>query len=151
MRFAGDLIRQGNPNDTISPQNADEIYRYEYNKRNKPVVPGFNAEDLIDTPEMAPGQYFPGQDLMRDKYIRQNPGSGVAQMPVDEELQAFNPLGLLKMRLLKEAIDGQPLNPGTVMSPKMEQQIYEPDQMVTPTITSPRDREMMELYKTGFV
>ena len=28
-------------------------------------------------PEMAPAPYFPGQDLMRDKYIRQEPGSGV--------------------------------------------------------------------------
>ena len=77
MRFAGDLIKQGNPNDTISPQSADEVYRFQDALRNKPVLPSFNAEDLIDTPEMAPGPYFSGQDLMRDKYIRQNPGSGV--------------------------------------------------------------------------
>ena len=85
MRFAGDLITQGNPNDTISPQSADEVYRFQFDQRNKPVVPGFNAEDLIDTPEMVPGPYFSGQDLMRDKYIRQNPGSGVAMLPNGEQ------------------------------------------------------------------
>ena len=141
MRFAGDLIRQGNPNDTISPQSADEVYRFEYNKRNKPVVPGFNAEDLIDTPEMAPGKYFSGQDLMRDKYIRQNPGSGVA----------FNPVGMMKFQMLKQAVEGQPLNPGTVMSPKQEQEIYQPELTAPQQIRSPQDDNFMEMMKSGFV
>ena len=40
--------------------------------------PSFGAETLdTTTPEMTPAPYFPGQDLMRDKYIRQEPGSGV--------------------------------------------------------------------------
>jgi hypothetical protein len=78
MRFAGDLIQQGNPQDTISPQSADEVYRFQYNKRNRPVVPGFNTEDLVPTPELTPsGRQFPGLDLIKDKYIRENPGSGV--------------------------------------------------------------------------
>ena len=85
MRFAGDLLRQGNPNDTISPESADEVYRFQDMLRNKPVVPGFNAEDLQMTPEMAPGKYFSGQDLMRDRYIRQDPRSGVSMLPNGEQ------------------------------------------------------------------
>jgi hypothetical protein len=85
MRFAGDLIRQGNPNDTISPESADEVYRFQKQLRDKPIVPSFNSEDLQMTPEMTPGPYFPGQDLMRDRYIRQNPGSGVAMLPNGEQ------------------------------------------------------------------
>ena len=141
MRFAGDLIRQGNPNDTISPQSEDEVYRFQDMLRNKPVVPGFNAEDLVDTPEMAPGKYFSGQDLMRDKYIRNNPGSGVA----------FNPAGMVKFQIIKDAVNGQPLNPGTIMSPKQEQEIYEPGLTVPDQLNSPKDRNYMETMKSGFV
>jgi len=146
MRFAKEALI-GIDLDTALPGSRRS---YE-ESQNKPAAPSFNADDLEMTPEMTPGQYYPGQDLMRDKYIRKNPKSGITSLPGDEELQAFSPLGLLKMRILKEAIDGQPLNPGTVMSPKMEQEIYRPDQMVTPSITSPIDREMMKLYQSGFV
>ena len=45
----------------------------------KPVVPGFNAEDLKVTPELKmDGFQGPGSDLIRDRYIQHNPGSGVA-------------------------------------------------------------------------
>ena len=47
-------------------------------KKEPALSPSFGAETLdTTTPEMTPGPYFPGQDLMRDKYIRQEPGSGV--------------------------------------------------------------------------
>ena len=141
MRFAGDLIKQGNPNDTISPQSADEAYRFQDMLRNKPVVPGFNAEDLIDTPEMKPSPYYKGQDLDRDKYIRQDPRSGVA----------FNPIGMMKFQMLKQAVEGQPLNPGTVMSPKQEQEIYQPELTAPHKIRSPQDENFMEVMKSGFV
>ena len=46
--------------------------------KEKPPAPSFGAETLdLTTPEMKPGPYVPGQDLMRDKYIRQEPGSGI--------------------------------------------------------------------------
>ena len=53
-----------------------------YNKmqkdRSENPSPSFNANELdLTTPEMKPGPYFPGQGLMRDKYIREEPGSGV--------------------------------------------------------------------------
>ena len=41
-------------------------------------TPSVDAGTLdLSVPEMAPTPYYPGQDLMRDKYIRQEPGSGV--------------------------------------------------------------------------
>ena len=58
-RFAGQVFQEGTP------------------VQQKPVLPSFNAEDLEVTPEMQPGPYYPGQDLDRDKYIRNFPGSGV--------------------------------------------------------------------------
>ena len=55
--------------------------------QDRPVVPGFNTEDLQDTPEITapnrpvlmPGKAFP-MDLLKDKYILNSPGSGVAQL-----------------------------------------------------------------------
>ena len=144
MRFAGDLIKQGNPNDTISPQSADEVYRFQDMLRNKPVAPSFNAEDLEMTPEMTPGRTFSSpyeQEHLRDKYIRHNPGSGVA----------FNPIGMMKFQMLKQAVEGQPLNPGTIMSPKTEQEIYQPELTAPQKIRSPQDDNFMEMMKSGFV
>lgn len=62
MRFAGQAI-EGTP------------------IQQKPVLPGFNSEDLEVTPELTPGGYQgPGTDLLKDKYIRSNPASGVASI-----------------------------------------------------------------------
>ena len=144
MRFAGDLLRQGNPNDTISPESADEVYRFQDMLRNKPVAPGFNADDLQVTPEMTPDRSFSSpfeKEHLRDKYIRHNPGSGVA----------FNPVGMLKFQMLRDAVNGQPVNPGTVMSPKQEQEIYQPELTAPHQIKSPQDDGYMEMMKSGFV
>jgi len=72
MRFAGEKVIKSE-----SRRSYDAL-------QDKPVVPGFNAEDLVDTPEMAPGKYFSGQDLLRDKYIQQDPRSGVANASQDQ-------------------------------------------------------------------
>ena len=125
MRFAGEFINQGSQMD-------------------KPVVPGFNAEDLQMTPEMTPGRSFSSpfeQEYLRDKHILHNPGSGVA----------FNPAGMIKLQILKDAVNGQPLNPGTVMSPKQEQEIYQPELTAPHQIKSPKDDSYMEMMKSGFV
>ncbi len=186
MRFAGDLIRQGNPNDTISPESMDEVYRFQDRLRNEPEVPKFNSEDLQMTPEMTPGRSFDSpfeHEHLRDKYILHNPGSGVAMLPNGEQgpsqgpntpiknydgqfmpngsepsgykpspnsLMAFNPT-MLKLQLLKQALQGQPVNPGTRMSPKTYQEIYEPELTEPHKIESPIDRNYMEVMKSGFV
>ena len=90
----------------------------------KPVVPSFNAEDLKETPEMTPGPYYPGQDLMRDKYIRHNPKSGVAS--IEGQQLAIAPAIPVAAGLIKAAgkaygaynagrilLDGGAVNPGT--------------------------------------
>ena len=68
MRFAGDMFK--------APMS--ESRRHYEGLQDKPIVPGFNSEDLVPTPELTPrGPQFPGLDLLKDKYIKQNPGSGV--------------------------------------------------------------------------
>ena len=127
MRFAGDLVNQYNPTDIISPQSYDEVYRYQHDKLNAPVVPGFNTEDLQQTPETTiEGPQFPGVDLLKDKYIRQAPGSGVAQGFKDGQEVALAPAipvaaGLIgkgmkvygAFKLGQSALDGGAVNPGT--------------------------------------
>ena len=70
-RFAGDHLNPKKNNSLI---------------QDKPVVPGFNTEDLVPTPEITPTYHYgPGQDLELDQYIRNNPGSGVALLPGGEQ------------------------------------------------------------------
>ena len=58
----------------------------------KPVLPGFNTEDLEVTPELEiRGPQRPGIDLMKDKYIRHNPASGVARSPMEGQEVALAP------------------------------------------------------------
>ena len=110
MRFAGDYL---------APTPVEQ----------KPVLPSFNPEDLEVTPEMTPGPYYPGQDLQRDKYIRHNPKSGVAQGFKDGQEVALAPLapaipaaGALIGKGIKAysafkfgqtMLDGGAVNPGT--------------------------------------
>ncbi len=171
MRFAGEKLDK-----TDFRRSYDAL-------QDKPIAPSFNAEDLVDTPEMAPGPYFSGQDGARDKYIITDPKSGVSMLPNGEQgpsqgpntpiknyggqympngsepsgykpspngLMAFSPT-MMKLQLLKQAVEGQPVNPGTRMSPKTEQEIYEPELTAPQKIESPNDRNYMEVMKSGFV
>ncbi len=55
----------------------------------RPLAPSFGAEDLdLTVPEMKPGPYYPGQDIMRDKYIIHNPRSGIAYQIENPDLLA---------------------------------------------------------------
>ena len=65
MRFAGDMFK--------APMS--ESRRSYEGLIDKPVVPGFNTEDLIPTPELPAGTPFNQNDKKR--YIQQYPGSGV--------------------------------------------------------------------------
>ena len=66
--------------------------------QDRPVVPGFNTEDLQDTPEITapnrpvlmPGEALP-MDLLKDKYILNSPGSGVTLLPNGEQGPAQGP------------------------------------------------------------
>ena len=89
----------------------------------KPVLPGFNTEDLEVTPELEiRGPQRPGTDLLKDKYIRHNPASGVARSPMEGQEVAIAPavvtgLGILgkglKIYGATKFIDGGRVSPGT--------------------------------------
>ena len=70
MRFAGDMFKE--------PM-SESRRTYEALLEDKPVVPGFNTEDLIETPELPAGTPFNQQD--KGRYIQQQPGSGISMLP----------------------------------------------------------------------
>ena len=90
MRFAGDQFNTRIENGVktyMLDQGNRENYDFYQLGQDRPVVPGFNTEDLAPTPEITPPNrptFMPGQaapmDLLKDKYIRENPGSGVAKI-----------------------------------------------------------------------
>ena len=86
MRFAGDSLIQSGVDQSLpgSKRSYEEL-------QNKPTAPSFNSDDLINTPEMKPGPYYPGQDIDKDHYIRQSPGSGISRLPVDGQALALAP------------------------------------------------------------
>ena len=154
MRYAGDLVNQYNPTDVISPQSYDEVYRYQHNKLNSPVVPGFNTEDLQQTPETTiEGPQFPGVDLMKDKYIRQSPKSGVAQGFKDGQEVALAPAvikgvtaavkGYNMYRAGKsvgngirdpQSVQGGGITPGSITADLIDRKL---EKMTGPTLRSP--------------
>ena len=95
MRFAGDRLNVRSEDGVKTyigdpgTRNDLDLYRM---LQQKPVVPGFNAEDLEVTPEITPTRNTgPGQDLMLDQYIRSSPRSGVALLPGGEHGPAQGP------------------------------------------------------------
>ena len=72
-----------------------------------------------------PTDYFPGQDLMRDQYIRHNPASGIAQVPLSEALDQ-----IMKDRFMREL--------------KMREYHMNPDNLPKPY--HPRDNPRMPDY-----
>ena len=91
MRFAGQVFNK-------FPEQNDFSEADDYMKRGvermrpeiqKPVVPGFNTEDLIPTPELPAGTPFNQND--KGRYIQQNPGSGITMLPGGEQGPAQGP------------------------------------------------------------
>ena len=54
---------------------AGEVFHQKMTVKEKPVVPSFNSEDLIETPELP--KATPAQEYQKDNYILR-PRSGVA-------------------------------------------------------------------------
>ena len=77
-----------------SEMNADQLLKNFINKINNSteapgINPSFGATDLdLTVPEMAPGPYYPGQGLDRDKYILHDPRSGISALFDEPELLA---------------------------------------------------------------
>jgi hypothetical protein len=149
MRFAGDSLIQSGV-DTALPGSK----RHYQDAINKPDSPTLDAGDLEATPEMRPGPYFPGQDLMRDKYIRENPGSGVAQGFQDGQEVALGGVGVAAgviggLKLLQSArlgLSGGAVNPGTLHDYKNQDPTNQYNRH-----KQDADKNYMEIMKSGFI
>ena len=79
MRFAGDLLIEG------APLTEQGLERQRWNEQQKiPLGIQLDPSTLEMTPELTPHPGLlqtPGIDLMRDKYIRMDPRSGIAMVP----------------------------------------------------------------------
>ena len=73
MRFAGDMFKEP----------MSESRRSYEGLIDKPVVPGFNTEDLVPTLELPAGTPFNQND--KGRYIQQQPGSGISMLPGGEQ------------------------------------------------------------------
>ena len=81
MRFAGDMFKEP----------MSESRRSYEGIIDKPVVPGFNTEDLMPTPELPAGNPF--NQNGKGRYIQQVPGSGISSIePATEVANLFNPM-----------------------------------------------------------
>jgi len=79
MRFAGELFKEP----------MSDSRRFYEGLIDKPVVPGFNTEDLAPTPELPAGTPFNQND--KGRYIQQVPGSGISMLPNGEQGPAQGP------------------------------------------------------------
>jgi|TARA_Y100000289_G_scaffold25815_1_gene25235 hypothetical protein len=78
MRFAGDFILPPPGVDPITEGDKRQRESYRMMQQN-PAPYSIDPSQLdMTVPEMRPTPYYPGQDLIRDKYIKFNPGSGIA-------------------------------------------------------------------------
>ena len=114
MRFAGEAV-QGLQED-------------------RPVVPGFNPDDLQYTPELPEPTLR--QQYQRDNYILREK-SGVA----------MNPL-LLPAHVIRGAVQGQPTGDGTLPELKGQPDPFQQRNKIRP---SDSDDQLMDIMKSGFV
>ena len=82
MRFAGEAIQKYTGDSAVSEHGAAWQKSHQMMQQ-KPVVPGFNTEDLIDTPELPAGRPFNQNE--KGKYIQRVPGSGISMLPGGEQ------------------------------------------------------------------
>ena len=85
MRFANSEILQR----ALDARNPGQVHwdetQAEIDARETPAIKLDPSTLDLTVPEMDPGPYVPGQDLIRDKYIRQYYGSGITMLPNGEQ------------------------------------------------------------------
>ena len=111
---------------------AGEVFHQKMLIKEKPVVPGFNSEDLAPTPELPKAK--PNQQIEKDSYILNSPKSGVAMSPL-----------VPPAHFIKEALKGQPTAPGTVYKGP------DPFQQNNKIRPSDSDDQFMDVMRSGFV
>ena len=70
MRYASEIFEKEMPESRRS---------YQRLLKDKPIVPGFNTEDLAPTPELPPANLR--NQINQERYIRHGPGGGIALLP----------------------------------------------------------------------
>ena len=78
MRFANLEMLQMLEDAKGPGQKAWDYGQQQIDARETPAIKLDPSSLDLTVPEMSPGTFMPGQDLMRDKYIRQFPGSGIS-------------------------------------------------------------------------
>jgi hypothetical protein len=129
---------------------AGEVFHQTMTQREKPIVPGFNSEDLVPTPELP--KATPKQQLEKDSYILNNPRSGVARNSgAPGQQMAFNPTQLLNPfnpagAFIRKAVQGEAVGDGTVF--KGQPDPFQENNKIRP---SDSDDQFMDVMRTGFV
>ena len=90
-QFLQDYMKGINPI-SVKERTEEDVFKEMIKEQYENPSPSIDPDSLdLTVPGMAPGPYFPGQDLMRDKYIREQPRSGIAGVMGNPELVAgFN-------------------------------------------------------------
>ena len=84
-RYAGDVFKPEKYTGDSDVSPMGEIFKRSYDML-QDKTPGIPLDPaLLDytVPEMQRAPYYPGQDLMRDRHIKLNPGSGITQLTED--------------------------------------------------------------------
>ena len=147
MRFAGQVFNKFSEQNDFSEAD-DYMKRIQGVERMRPeiqnpVVPGFNTEDLIPTPELPAGTPFNQND--KGRYIQQVPGSGISS--VQGQQVALSPL-LLPAHVIRGAVQGQPTGDGTLPELKGQPDPFQQRNRIRP---SDSDDQLMDIMKSGFV
>ena len=78
MRFAGDNIQKYTGDSNVSDHGRAWQDSHRLMQRDKQIVPGFNTEDLQETPELPAGNLYDQNN--KGRYILNNPASGVSSV-----------------------------------------------------------------------
>ena len=128
---------------------AGEVFHQTMTAKEKPVVPGFNPEDLQYTPELPKPTLR--QEHQRDNYILR-PRSGVARNSgAPGQQMAFNPTQLLNPfnpagAFIRKAVQGEAVGDGTLY--KGQPDPFQENNKIRP---SDSDDQFMDVMRTGFV
>ena len=82
MRFAGEAFNKYTGDSDVSEHGAAWQKSHQLMQQ-KPILPGFNTEDLQETPELPEGTPF--NQNQKGNYILNNPGSGIGLLPNGEQ------------------------------------------------------------------
>ena len=122
MRFAGDNIQKYTGDSDVSDHGRAWQNSHRLMQQDKRIVPGFNTEDLQETPELPAGNLYDQNN--KGRYILNNPASGVSSVegkqvalapaiPIATGLagKAMKAYGAFK--LAEKTLDGGRVNSGT--------------------------------------